>query len=77
MDSIEIGYPDVDDEYIAKKLYRKREFYLNRFPEYPKFDSYEELKKYREDICTPNIKPRRHQLIASAFLNPDSHIKGY
>jgi hypothetical protein len=27
------SYPEIDDEEFQKKIYEKREFYANRFPE--------------------------------------------
>jgi|SRR3990172_758588 len=74
--NINYTYPDPDDKDLQEKVYKKREFYYNHMPKRPKFDSYEEIREYRENICvgTKGLLPQ--QAFLSNYINPDTPYKG-
>ena len=47
----EYRYPITSDDSLQSKIYNKREFYINKVPQREKIESYEDLKKYRDDVC--------------------------
>ncbi len=72
-----IGYPKVGDPNFQYKIYNKREFYYYRFPERPNLTQYEEIAKYRKDICDPSSNEMLpHQSMLSNFINPETPYYG-
>jgi hypothetical protein len=72
------SYPAQNDPDLQYKLYKKREFYNNRIPEQPIIKNYDDIKNYRDRICskTEFFHLREHQLLLSNFINPDTPYKG-
>ena len=73
----DFSYPDPEDEDFQMKIYNKREFYGNRTTESLKVDTYQDLKKYRDNVCTGKIKnllPQQSQL--ATFITPDTPYRG-
>ena len=61
--NIDYSYPEPDDKDISSKIYKKREFQYHRIPRRKIMDTYEEVQKYREQVCKPEYKPRQQQAI--------------
>ena len=70
------SYPEIDDEEFQKKIYEKREFYANRFPERNEIVNYKDIQEYREKICGGNFKLSNQQIFLSNFINPNTPYKG-
>jgi hypothetical protein len=70
------SYPEIDDEEFQKKIYEKREFYANRFPERNELVEYKDIQEYREKICGGNFKLSNQQIFLSNFINPNTPFKG-
>lgn len=70
-------YPDTDDEDFQQKMYEKREVHYNRSAEDKKLETYHELKKYRESVCTGKVKNLLPQqaLLANIFT-PETTLRG-
>ena len=73
---IEYYYPEPGDEDISYKIYKKREFQYHRINKRKKMETYEDIKKYRDNICKVDFKPRQQQAILTNLLNPDSPLTG-
>ena len=54
--TINYTYPDVDDEELQYKIYKKREFHYHKIPERPDIKNYNEMKEYRDNICAGEIQ---------------------
>ena len=74
--NIDYSYPDPDDKEIVSKIYKKREFQYHRIPKRKIMETYDEVKKYREQICKPEVKPRQQQAILANLLNPETPYNG-
>ena len=51
-------YPEVSNPDFSSKIYKKREFYFHKIPQRKKLTDYEEIKKYRNDACSKEFKPK-------------------
>ena len=69
-------YPDVNDEELQYKIYKKREFYYNKIPERPDIKSYNDLKEYRDSICDKEASLFDYQSLLGNIINPDTPYKG-
>ena len=69
-------YPDPNDEDFQMKIFKKREFYYHTIPQRDKMKSYEEIDKYRTDVCKGDFALREQQIIPINFLSPDTPYKG-
>ncbi len=69
-------YPDPNDEDFQMKIFKKREFYYHTIPQRDKMKSYEEIDKYRTDVCKGDFALREQQIIPTNFLSPDTPYKG-
>jgi hypothetical protein len=69
-------YPDPNDEDFQMKIFKKREFYYHTIPQRDKMKSYEEIDKYRNDVCKGDFALREQQIIPTNFLSPDTPYKG-
>ena len=70
-------YPDINDENFQNKIYEKREFHANMMPEIKlDLNEYEDIKKFRDNICSGDFKLYSHQSFLSNFLNPNTPYKG-
>jgi len=72
----DFSYPDINADDFQKKIYQKREFYYHKIPSQQKIDSYPELKKIRDEICTSNVNLQSHQSLLANFINPQTPYKG-
>ncbi len=73
------SHPDPSDPNIQYKLYKKREYYYNRYQKRPHIaenTDYSVIKKYRENTCARPFTLHRHQSLASNLINPDTPYKG-
>lgn len=70
------SYPDPEDEEFQSKIFSKREFYYHTIPRRDKLDKYEDISKYRDDVCKGDFKLREQQIIPTNFLSPDTPYKG-
>lgn len=69
-------YPKVTDKNFQNKIYKKREFYVNKIPPRNKLETYEEIKNFRDKICGKNRVPHEYQTLLSKYINPDTPYKG-
>jgi len=69
-------YPEQDDENITSKIYQKREFHYHKIPKRDKLKNYEEIQKYRDEVCKNKYKPRPQQAIGSNLMNPNTPVNG-
>jgi len=72
----DFSYPLPSDPNIQEKLFRKREFYYHQIKPRNKLETYDEIKKYREQTCSGDFKLREQQSIMSNFFNPNTPYKG-
>jgi hypothetical protein len=70
------NYPDVNDDDLQYKIYKKREFYYHKIPERPIINSYNEMKEYRDGICAGEIALFDYQSLLGNIINPDTPYKG-
>ena len=69
------AYPSIKDPDLQEKLDTKREFYYNVSGEKLRPKSYQDVKEYRDNVCT-KIVLRPHQNLLSSFINPRTPYKG-
>jgi DNA polymerase III delta prime subunit len=72
----DFSYPDPSDPNIQEKLFKKREFYYHQIKPRNKLESYEEIKKYRDQTCKGEFKLREQQAILSNLFNTNTPYKG-
>ena len=70
------SYPKIDDQDLQYKLYKKREFYYHKITEDKELTNYDDIKKYRDDICSGRLKLYSHQSFLSNLINPNTPYKG-
>lgn len=70
------SYPDPTDPELQKKLYEKREFYYHITPDRPKFEEYNDIKEYRDNICARNFALHEHQALLRNFIGPNTPYPG-
>jgi superfamily II DNA or RNA helicase len=70
-------YPEYNDENFLYKIYKKREFQINKALEINIKDK-KDIKDYRDKNCSSNNtnKSRDHQNIVKHYINPQSPYKG-
>jgi len=73
---IQYTYPQQNDKHLQYKLYIKPEFYYNKIPEKQNITSYDEISKYRTEICIKKKGLREHQNMLSNFINPNTPFTG-
>jgi superfamily II DNA or RNA helicase len=71
-----VSYPSIEDDEFQRKIYEKREYYYNRFPEKKEIKDYNELKQYRDAVCGGKFSLLSHQNTLANFINPDTPFKG-
>ena len=69
-------YPDPNDPDIQYKLYKKREFYYNKYPEQPEIKTYQDIKDYRDNICAKDFSLHEYQTLLANLINPDTPMRG-
>ena len=71
-------YPDIDDPNFKDILYKKKEFYINKYSEKDEFKNYDDLKKARDIACQSSIFSSRellqHQKFLKNYLLQDSIV---
>merc|ERR1711871_134616 len=72
----EYSYPSPKEEDFQNKIYKKREFYYHKIPKRAKLENYDEIKEYREKICSGDFQLREQQTILSNFISPYTPYKG-
>ena len=69
-------YPSPSDKDFLYKIYKKREFYYHKQADRPNLDNYNDIKEYRDNICSGSFSLSSHQSFLSNFINPDTPYKG-
>jgi superfamily II DNA or RNA helicase len=69
-------YPYPNDPNFQSKIYKKREFHYNRSSQRKKITNYEELDKYRTDICKKKLTANPHQSFLSNYITPKTPYRG-
>jgi len=72
----DFSYPEPSDPDIQAKIFRKREFYYHQIKPREKMKTYEEINKYRDDVCKGDFKLREQQAIMANLFNPNTPYKG-
>lgn len=71
------SYPKPEDENFQSNLYNRREFYYHKVPRRDKFENYEDIQEYRNNVCKKGaFRPREQQALLPNFLSPDTPYKG-
>ena len=73
---IDYTYPSPLDENFIKNIYAKREFYINKIPGRSELKTYEDVKDYRDKVCTRKFALHEQQSFLSNFINPDTPYRG-
>ena len=63
-----IELPSPEEEDFQSKIYSKREFYYHTIPQRPILKKYDEISKYRDDVCKGDFRLREQQIIPTNFL---------
>ena len=72
----EYSYPSPKEEDFQNKIYKKREFYYHKIPKRDILKNYEEIKDYRDKICSGDFQLREQQTILSNYISPHTPYKG-
>ena len=72
----EYRYPTTSNESLQSKIYDKREFYINKVQPREKMKTYEELKKYRDDVCGGKFTLKSQQVFVANYMNPVTPYTG-
>lgn len=67
--------PRPEDPDFMLRLYHKKEFAMNRVPERPLMDRYEDVKAYRDQVCR-NFQVAPQQAFVSNYINPNTNNMG-
>lgn len=71
------SYPKTDDPNFQSNLYERREFYYHKVPRRDKFNKYEDIQEYRNQVCKKGaFQAREQQALLPNFLSPDTPYKG-
>ena len=69
-------WPAQDDPDIQYKLYKKRDFYINRIPELDDIVTYEDIEKLRKKTCEQsNFDLTNTQKLLASIINPNTPYK--
>ena len=74
--TINYTYPDINDDDLQYKIYKKREFYYHKIPERPDIKNYNDMKDYRDNICAGDVQLFDYQSLLANIINPDTPYKG-
>lgn len=69
-------YPSPTNKNFQSEIYKKREFYFHKIPKRPELTNYNEIKEYRDNVCTGKFALQNHQSFLSNYINPDTPYKG-
>ena len=72
----DFSYPNPSDPNIQTKIFKKREYNYHFINKRNKMESYEEVKKFRDQNCKGEFKLRESQAILSNLINPNTPYKG-
>jgi hypothetical protein len=72
----EYSYPNINQDDFQSKIFKKREFYYHKIPNREKLKTYEDIKNYREMVCSGDFQLREQQTILSNFIAPNTPYKG-
>ena len=75
-ESSNYGYPKPDDPAFQSSIYKKREFYYNKYPEQPEIKTYQDIKDYRDNICARDFSLHEYQTLLANLINPDTPMRG-
>lgn len=70
------AYPLPDDPNFQDKIFEKREFYYHKLNSRNEMKSYEDVKDYRDKLCSRKFALYEHQALLSNYINPDTPYKG-
>ena len=73
---IEYTYPSPDDPEFQNKVYTKREFYYHKIPAREELKTSEDIKGYREGVCTRKFQLQEHQILMGNFMSPNTPYSG-
>ena len=73
---IEYTYPEYNDPNFQERIYKKREFYFHKMPDRPIMDKYEDIEKYRKNICVNKKGLLKQQAFLSNYINPNTPYRG-
>ena len=69
-------YPYPSDPNFQSKIYKKREYHYNRSSQRKKITNYEDLSKYRTDVCRKKLNANPHQSFLSNYITPKTPYRG-
>ena len=69
-------YPYPADPNFQSKIYKKREFQYYRSSQRKKITNYEELSKYRTNVCKKKLTANPHQSFLSNYITPKTPYRG-
>lgn len=70
-------YLDQNNDHIQDYVYQQQQYYTYRIPDRKELTSYEEVEKFRNDMCNPsNFKPHAYQSLLGNFINPSVPFTG-
>ena len=70
-------YPNIKDDNFQGKIYEKREYYANKMKEFTKdLNKYDDIKEFRDNICTGDFKLYTHQSFLANYINPNTPYRG-
>jgi superfamily II DNA or RNA helicase len=72
----EYRYPVTTDESLQSKIYNKREFYVNKVQPREKLETYEDLKKYRDNVCGNKFNLKSQQVFLANYINTNTPYTG-
>ena len=72
----EYRYPITSDDSLQSKIYDKREFYINKVQPRQKMETYEDIKKYRDDVCGGKFTLKSQQVFVANYMNPATPYTG-
>jgi hypothetical protein len=72
----EYRYPVTTDDSLQSKIYNKREFYVNKVQPSEKLETYEDLKKYRDNVCGNKFNLKSQQVFLSNYVNTNTPYTG-
>lgn len=73
---VNYSYPEQSDPDIQYDIYKKREFYGYKIKHRPDVTDYENLKTYRDGLCSKDFALWEHQNMLSNFINPNTPYTG-
>ncbi|VVU95170.1 hypothetical protein CPAV1605_895 [seawater metagenome] len=72
----EYSYPNPEHDDFQSKIFKKREFYYHKIPPRQRLKTYEDIKEYRDLICSGDFQLREQQTILANFIAPNTPYKG-